>query len=68
MLAVLFRLGLLALGLGLAEIGLADTLVDGSAASWVVLLGGLLLVVAGTSAFIGPLLAFGRAREERYDD
>ena len=55
--AVLFRLILLALGLGALEIGLGSALVDGSAMSWaLVLLVGVPLVVAGSAGFMAPLL------------
>ena len=57
MAAVVFRLILLALGLGALEIGLGSALVDGSPVSWaLVLLVGLPLVVAGSAGFMAPLL------------
>jgi len=57
MTAVLFRLGLLALGMGAVEIGLGEALVRGSAAGWaLVLLVGLPLIVAGSAGFMAPLL------------
>lgn len=57
MAAVLFRLGLLALGMGAVEIGLGDALVRGSAPGWaLVLLVGLPLIVAGSAGFMAPLL------------
>ena len=57
MAAVLFRLGLLALGMGAVEIGLGDALVRGSLAGWaLVLLIGLPLIVAGSAGFMAPLL------------
>ena len=57
MAAVLFRLGLLALGMGAVEIGLGDALVRGSAVGWVlVLLVGLPLIIAGSAGFMAPLL------------
>lgn len=57
MTAVLFRLALLALGMGVAEIGLGDALVRGSLAGWALLLVvGLPLIIAGTAGFMGPLL------------
>lgn len=59
--AVLLRLGLLALGMGLVEIGLSDAIGQGSPGGWlVVLVGGLPLVVAGTAGFVGPLVGAGR--------
>lgn len=57
MAAVLFRLILLAVGLGVIEIGLGSGLAEGSLAGWaLVLLVGLPLVVAGTAGFMVPLL------------
>ena len=57
MAAVLFRLGLLAAGMGVVEIGLGDALVRGSALGWAfVLLVGLPLIVAGSAGFMAPLL------------
>ena len=57
MAAVLFRLGLLTLGMGAVEIGLGDAIVRGSVVGWLlVLLVGLPLLLAGSAGFIGPLL------------
>ena len=57
MIAVLFRLAMLAAGLGAVEIGLGYGLTDGSPLAWgLVLLVGLPLIVAGSAGFIGPLL------------
>ena len=57
MAAVLFRLGLLTLGMGAVEVGLVDALVGGSVVGWLlVLLVGLPLLLAGSAGFIGPLL------------
>ena len=57
MAAVLFRLGLLALGMGAVEIGLGDALVRGSVVGWaLVLLVGFPLIVAGSAGFMAPLL------------
>lgn len=57
MAAVLFRLILLAVGLGVIEIGLGSRLAEGSLAGWaLVLLVGLPLVVAGSAGFMVPLL------------
>ena len=64
--AVLFRLLLLALGMGLVEIGLGDAVGHGSAAGWgLVLLLGLPLIIGGTVGFIGPLLTTGRTHRSR---
>jgi hypothetical protein len=55
--AVLFRLGLLAVGMGVVEIGLGEALVRGSVlGSALVLLIGLPLLFAGSAGFMGPLL------------
>jgi hypothetical protein len=63
MAAVLFRLGLLAVGMGVVEIGLGEALVRGSVLGWaLVLLIGLPLIVAGSAGFMGPLLG---GRNER---
>ncbi len=63
MAAVLFRLGLVAVGLGAVETGLGDALVTGSIGGWMlVLLVGLPLIVAGTAGFMAPL--FGGAQEK----
>ena len=57
MAAIVFRLGLLALGMGAVEIGLGDALVRGSFAGWaLVFLVGLPLIIAGSAGFIAPLL------------
>lgn len=57
MIAVLFRVALLTVGLAVTEVGLGSALVKGSPASWgLVLLVGLPLLVAGSAGFIGPLL------------
>ncbi|NJD29489.1 MAG: hypothetical protein FIA92_14495 [Chloroflexi bacterium] len=57
MAAVVFRLGLLAAGMGAVEIGLGDALVRGSLVGWaLVVLVGLPLIVAGSAGFMVPLL------------
>ena len=57
MAAGLFRLLLLALGMGAVEIGLGDALVQGSTLGWaLMLLVGLPLIVAGSAGFMAPLL------------
>lgn len=57
MAAVVFRLALLAAGMGAVEIGLGDALVRGSLLGWVlVFLVGLPLIVAGSAGFMAPLL------------
>lgn len=67
MAAVLFRVGLLAVGMGIVEIGLGDALTRGSPTSWaIVLLVGIPLIVAGTAGFMAPLLG-GRNRKGTTD-
>ena len=57
MAVVLFRLALLAIGMGAVEIGLGEALAKGSPLGWaLVLLVGLPLIVAGSAAFMAPLL------------
>ena len=57
MAAVLFRVSLLALGMGIIEISLGGAIWQGSIVGWaMVILIGLPLVVAGSAGFIGPLL------------
>ena len=68
MTAVMFRLLLLTAGLATAEIGLGSALVDGSAASWVlILLVGLPLIVAGSAGFMVPLLGGPRQKGDSPD-
>ena len=67
MAAVLFRLGLLALGMGAVEIGLGDALTSGSPLAWgLVLLIGVPLIVAGSAGFMTPLLG-GQAQKGSSD-
>lgn len=57
MAAILFRLGLLAVGMGTLEVGIGDGLAHGSVAGWALaLLVGLPLIVAGSAGFMVPLL------------
>lgn len=57
MAVVVFRLVLLAVGLGATEIGLGDALAQGSPLGWaLVLLVGLPLIVAGSAGFMASLL------------
>ena len=57
MAAVVFRVILLAVGMGIIEIGLGGALLQGSIVDWaIVILVGLPLIVAGSAGFIGPLL------------
>ncbi len=63
MIAVVFRLLLLAGGMAAVEIGLGSALVEGSiGGSALALLIGLPLIVAGSAGFMAPLL--GGAREK----
>ena len=67
--AILLRLALLALGMGLIEIGLTDALGQGSLAGWgLVLLGGFPLVLLGTAGFVGPLVGAERSRGDSDND
>ena len=59
---LLFRLLLLAIGMGLVESGLLDGLARGSGLAWLMLGAGFVLVLSGSAGFIGPLL--GGSREE----
>lgn len=57
MAAVLFRVMLLAVGMGVIEINLGGALSQASIVDWaIVILVGLPLIVAGSAGFIGPLL------------
>lgn len=57
MVAILFRLALLAFGMGAIEIGIGEALVKGSLLGWgLVVIVGLPLIIAGSAGFIGPLL------------
>ena len=56
MIALLFRIGLLALGFAAVELGLPPALASGSIGDWALTALGLLLIVAGSAGFIGPLL------------
>ncbi len=63
MIAILFRIALLTVGLAAVELGLRPALVAGSLGGWtLVVLIGLPLIVAGSAGFIGPLLG-GAARK-----
>ena len=56
MMAILFRIGLLTLGFAAVELALPPALSTGSARDWALTALGLVLVVAGSAGFIGPLL------------
>lgn len=57
MIAILFRLALLTVGLAAVELGLVPALATGSVGGWgLVLIVGLPLIVAGSASFMGPLL------------
>jgi hypothetical protein len=63
MVAVVFRLLLLASGMAAVEVGLSGGLVEGSIAGWaLVLLIGPPLIVAGSAGFMAPL--FGGAQKD----
>lgn len=65
MLAVLSRLSLLALGMGLVEIALGNVVEQASPTIWLILVVGVLLTLAGTAGFIRPLFESGRGRGGR---
>ena len=68
MIAILFRLGLLAGGMAAVEIGLGDALVNGSIGGWaLVLLIGLPMIVAGSAGFMAPLLGGARQKGSSTD-
>ena len=56
MIALMLRIGLLTIGFAAVELGLPPALVDSSVGDWALTALGLLLIVAGTAGFIGPLL------------
>ena len=56
MIALLFRIGLLTLGFAAVELGLPPALSSGATGDWVLTAVGLVLIVAGSAGFIGPLL------------
>ena len=68
MIAIIFRLGLLAAGMATVEIGLGGALVEGSVGGWVlILLFGLPMVVAGSAGFMAPLLGGARQKGTPFD-
>lgn len=67
MAAALFRLILLAGGLGLTEIGLGDALTVGSFSSWALVSIGLALIVAGSAGFMVTLLGGGNQKGKSTD-
>ena len=70
MVAVIIRVALLSLGLGIVEIGLGGGIVEGSLAAWaLVLLVGLPLIVAGSAGFMTPMFGgLARAGRESGED
>jgi hypothetical protein len=64
MAAVLFRVLLLAAGLGVTEIGLGGALVSGSLGGWALVLLGLILIVAGSAGFMVALLGGTRRKAD----
>lgn len=56
MTAILFRIALLTLGFAAVELRLPPALSSGAIDDWVVTALGLVLIVAGSAGFIGPLL------------
>ena len=61
---ILLRVFLLAIGLGLTEIGIT-ALVSSSPLFWLPLTLGLLALIAGGAGFIGPLLGADEKKEGR---
>ena len=67
MIAVLFRVGLIAAGMGAVEIGLGWAFVEGSTVGWLlVVLVGLPLIVAGSAGFMAPLLGGSTAKGSQH--
>ena len=64
--AILFRLVLLAGGIGLGQMGL-DSFVHGANVALVQFALTLILLVAGSAGFIGPLLAGSVGKEVSHD-
>jgi hypothetical protein len=64
MVAILFRLLVLAAGLGVTEIGLGSGLVSGSLRDWALVLVGLILIVAGSAGFMVTLLGGVRGKAD----
>jgi len=60
---LLFRIILLAIGLGAVEIGLVGAVGSGAPLGWLTVVIGLLLIVAGSAGFMVPLLG-GRPDQE----
>jgi len=60
---LLFRIILLAIGLGAVEIGLVGAVGSGAPLGWLTVVIGLLLIVAGSAEFMVPLLG-GRPDQE----
>ena len=56
MIAILFRVAMLTVGLAAVEVGLVPVPATGAAGGWALVLVGLPLIVAGSASFIGPLL------------
>ena len=56
MIAIVFRIGLLTLGFAAVELGLPPALSTGTIGDWSLTALGLVLIVAGSAGFIGPLL------------
>ena len=68
MAAVVFRVLLLATGLGVTEIGLANALAEGSPWGWALaLVVGLPLIIAGSAGFMVTLLGGGRQKGTHTD-
>jgi hypothetical protein len=62
--AVLFRVLLLAAGLGVTEIGLGGALVSGALGGWALVLLGVILIVAGSAGFMVTILGGARGKTD----
>jgi hypothetical protein len=67
MLPILLRIGLLTLGLAAVELGLPPALAVGGASDWLVSIVGMLLLIAGSAGFIGPLLGWAARKGDTSD-
>jgi len=64
MVLLIVRLALLALGMGLIEIGLGNVFQQTSPIGWLPLVIGLLFLLAGSAGFMGALFGSGREKSK----
>jgi hypothetical protein len=64
---ILVRIALVALGMGMIEIGLTDALGQGSLTAWALVIVGGFPLILGTAGFMGPLLGARRDGEDGRD-